>query len=77
MGNTFKMQNSCGIAYVHTHTHSLTHTVYLHTHTKQQPRACQRWRRIVQSQTRTFPGGFEAVIDVYPLDVVGERGVWQ
>lgn len=25
----------------------------------------------------TFSGGFEAVIDVYPLDVVGERGVWQ
>lgn len=25
----------------------------------------------------TFPGGLEAVIDVYPLDVVGERGVWQ
>lgn len=27
--------------------------------------------------TNTFPGGLEAVVDVYPLDVVGERGVGQ
>lgn len=29
------------------------------------------------THTNTFPGGLEAVVDVYPLDVVGERGVGQ
>ena len=41
------------------YTRTHTHT-HTQTHTNQIP---------------TFPGGLKAVVDVYPLDVVRERGV--
>lgn len=31
----------------------------------------------LQKKHNTFPGGFKAVIDVYPLDVISKCGVWQ
>lgn len=37
----------------------------------------QRAKHTAPSSSLTFPGGLEAVEDVYSLDVIGQRGVGQ